>query len=161
MTDKWTKGEFSMWHSREGRHTYLGYTMLIAFRTSGGAPYKVCPYCGVISTNGSGSCIQCGGPLGVRPASMQLRTIMPYDGDVLTTMRPGDEIELHHAYCGRRDDYSNGHQVAILKIADIDGPNFADLGGWHDKTAQDWAEMEIMVAGPVTLNMAQETNDQQ
>ena len=158
MTDFWLKSQFRLWHVRPAQvewRTYLTTTQLIHFETGGDAPLKTCPYCGSVSTNGKGNCSQCGGPLGrltgKRIGSMDLAAIMPFDADTLTTLHSGDRIELHHSVCGRVDDYTTGHIVAVLIVDDIEGPCFDNLACWNGN-AYDSATILVRVSGPVGLD---------
>lgn len=154
----WAASEFGLWHVREHWLTYLGLTELAAFETGGDAPLRACAYCSSLVTNGNGNCSQCGAPLGYsgpRIGTMVLRSLLPEDGGVLTGLRSGDHIELHHACCGRRDDYSNGHCAISLTIGDIEGPRLANLAPFE----RDYGSsviMEIVVRGPVQLNLGGE-----
>jgi len=158
MADVWSTDQFNVWHVRQEWRTYLQAAGVHGFRTGGDAPLKVCAFCDAVSVNGLGTCSQCGGPLGrasgTRIGEMVLRTIMPLNCDILTTLHSGDRIELHHAFCGRRDDYDNGRIVAALVVDDIEGPLFGGtLGGWDNCDA---AELEVRLTGPVGFDFTTE-----
>jgi len=160
MYSAWFTQHFRIWHVQGDRQTYLGTTMLEKFETGGDAPLKVCVFCDAVSTNGKGTCSQCGAPLGRpeghRHGSMLLRTMMPMDCDILTTLHSNDRIELHRGKCGRPDDYTNGLPVVVLIVDTIVGPVFENLAGW-EYTAGDYAVMTVQVNGITDLNFGLES----
>jgi len=123
----WLNGETTLWHLSGETKTWLSACGVLD--VSWGETVRECAYCG--SEIAALKCQNCGASKG-RTAYRSNAAKMVVEGylqqaGLLTAVGTKDVLEVHHAHCGRRDDYGNGAVIMRFSELSIQGIDLVDM----------------------------------